>query len=94
MGQLRRLMTLSQRFELMIACIHSFFPLCRQNSQRHGHPAHYKRPQPVRPAPKPPASKYVTSGKPTVEVKGGNHHLKSTTETIIQVYDILNKIMT
>ncbi|KAM7372288.1 hypothetical protein PAMP_009467 [Pampus punctatissimus] len=53
------------------------------NSQNSEFPAHYKRPRPVRPAPRPP----MTSSKPTAAVDGSNlHYMCSDTEPAVTSY--------
>ncbi|KAL3054144.1 hypothetical protein OYC64_006471 [Pagothenia borchgrevinki] len=50
------------------------------SSQLNERPADFKTPGPVRPPPRPPLSKYMTSRKPTTAVYGGNHYMISQYE--------------
>ncbi|KAF3846703.1 hypothetical protein F7725_003781, partial [Dissostichus mawsoni] len=51
-----------------------------ESSQLNERPADFKTPRPVRPPPRPPLSKYMTSRKPTTAVYGGNHYMISQYE--------------
>uniref|UniRef100_A0A8P4KIJ3 Apolipoprotein L domain-containing protein 1 n=1 Tax=Dicentrarchus labrax TaxID=13489 RepID=A0A8P4KIJ3_DICLA len=53
-------------------------------SQLSPYPADYKRPQPVRPPPRPPTSKHLTSSKPTAAVEGGTRYLNLNTEPAVK----------
>ncbi|XP_033998528.1 uncharacterized protein LOC117492387 isoform X3 [Trematomus bernacchii] len=50
------------------------------SSQLNERPADFKTPGPVRPPPRPPLSKYMTSRKPTTAVYEGNHYMISQYE--------------
>ncbi|XP_029294357.1 uncharacterized protein LOC115012723 isoform X2 [Cottoperca gobio] len=50
------------------------------SSQLSGYAADHKTPHSVRPPPRPPLSKYMTSAKPTAAVDGGNHYMTSVYE--------------
>ena len=63
-----------------------FMSFCRQNSQLGEYPADYKAPRPVRPPPRPPLSKCMTSMKLKAAVEEDNHCISSNSEPTVSLF--------